>query len=415
MPKLALPIVRCILLLSALFAGLVHGAERRVALVIGNAAYPGAPLANPANDARDMAAALRKLGFEVIEKTNAGQKEMNRAIAQFGEKLRADTVALFFYAGHGMQIKGKNYLIPIDAQIASEASARVETVDVDGVLDQLAVSPLNIVILDACRNNPFERRFRSAGGGLAQMDAPKGSLIAYATAPGKVASDGSGRNGLYTQEILKHIQTPGLPLEAVFKRVRNGVMAGSGDAQTPWESSSLTGDFYFVAGSAGTPPPQASSPDPGAAAARTPQQIEDELWDTIRNSDKAGVFDEYLKGYPDGRYAVQARIRLTELGTAAAARPVTAPAAKPPDVAGIWHWAVRSIFVADRVNTVNADGTCTLNTGTTCVWSSEPGRRVVFRFSDTWTHKMTLSDDGRSMKGTDDWGTAVTATKAGTP
>lgn len=218
----------------------------RIALVIGNSAYPSAALANPANDAKDMTIALRKLGFEVIEKVNVSQKELNRAIAQFGEQLRGDTIALFFYAGHGMQVKGKNYLIPVDAQITSESAVRAETVDVDTVMDQLSVSPLNIVILDACRNNPFERRFRNVGGGLAQMDAPKGSLIAYATAPGKVASDGTGRNGLYTQELLKHIQTPGLPLEAVFKRVRNGVIMASAEAQTPWESSSLTGDFYFV-------------------------------------------------------------------------------------------------------------------------------------------------------------------------
>ena len=219
--------------------------EKRVALVIGNSAYKEAPLKNPVNDAHDVASALRKLGFEVIEKTNVAQKEMNRAIVQFGEKLNTGTVALFYYAGHGMQVKGKNYLIPVDAQIQSEASVRSEAVDVDSVLDQLTVSSLNIVILDACRNNPFERRFRSMGGGLAQMDAPKGSLIAYATAPGKTAADGESRNGLYTQELLKHIQTPGLPLESVFKRVRVGVMTASGEAQMPWETSSLTGEFFF--------------------------------------------------------------------------------------------------------------------------------------------------------------------------
>ena len=229
--------VRLLLAVVTLAAISAVAADKRVALVIGNAAYPGAPLLNPVNDARDMAAALRKLGFEVIERTNVTQKEMNRAIVQFGEKLRSDSIALFFYAGHGMQVRGKNYLIPIDAQIDSEAGVRAETVDVDAVMDQLAVSPLNIVILDACRSNPFERRFRGVGGGLAQMDAPKGSLIAYATAPGRVAADGRGRNGLYTQELLKHIQTPGLTVEAVFKRVRNGVIAASGEAQTPWESS----------------------------------------------------------------------------------------------------------------------------------------------------------------------------------
>lgn len=220
--------------------------EKRLALIVGNGRYSGAPLKNPANDARDMSATLRRLGFEVIEKVDVTQKEFNRAITQFGERLTSDTVALFFFAGHGIQVKGKNYLIPIDAEISQENSIRAEAVDVDAILDQLAVSSVNIVILDACRNNPFERRFRSIGGGLSQMDAPKGTLIAYATSPGKVASDGDGRNGLYTQELLQLIRTPGLPLEQVFKKVRVNVARATGEAQIPWESSSLTGDFYFI-------------------------------------------------------------------------------------------------------------------------------------------------------------------------
>lgn len=238
-----------ILVLLVLLAGLVspgHALERRVALVIGNASYRDAPLSNPPNDARDMAAALRRNGFEVIELIDGTQKEMNRAIAKFGERLTIDSVALFYYAGHGMQVRGKNYLIPIDAQISNETSIRVESVDVDGVLDQLGSSELNVVILDACRNNPFERRFRSLGGGLAQMDAPKGSLIAYATAPGKTAVDGDGRNGLFTQELLKQMQIPGLTIEQVFKNVRREVARVTRDNQIPWESSSLTGDFYFI-------------------------------------------------------------------------------------------------------------------------------------------------------------------------
>lgn len=242
-------ILTSILVLAVLLGGLIaqaQAAEHRVALVIGNASYRDAPLTNPPNDARDMASALRRTGFEVIELIDGTQKEMNRAIAKFGERLRADSVALFYYAGHGMQVRGKNYLIPIDAQISNETSIRVESVDVDGVLDQLGSSELNVVILDACRNNPFERRFRSMGGGLAQMDAPKGSLIAYATAPGKTAVDGDGRNGLFTQELLKQMQMPGLTIEQVFKNVRREVARSTRDNQIPWESSSLTGDFYFM-------------------------------------------------------------------------------------------------------------------------------------------------------------------------
>jgi uncharacterized caspase-like protein/formylglycine-generating enzyme required for sulfatase activity len=278
--------------------------EKRVALVIGNAAYKDAPLKNPVNDAKDMAATLRRLGFDVIEKTNVSQKDINRAIAQFGEKLRADTVALFFYAGHGMQVRGKNYIIPVDAHITGEATVRAEAVDVDTVMDQLAVSPMNIVILDACRNNPFERKFRSTGGGLAQMDAPKGSLIAYATAPGKTAADGDSRNGLYTQELLKHIQTPGLPLEAVFKRVRNGVMAASGDAQTPWEASSLTGDFFFRP-AAGVTVSTAMTPAPIDSGA-----MELSFWESIKSSGDAEDFQAYLDKYPSGQFVALAERRV---------------------------------------------------------------------------------------------------------
>lgn len=221
-------------------------AEKRVALVIGNAKYRDAPLDNPLNDARDMTNMLRQAGFEVIELFDGTQKEMNRAIAKFGDRLSSDAVALFYYAGHGMQVRGKNYLIPVDARITNETSIRLESVDVDGVLDQLASSELNVIILDAGRNHPFERRFRNMGGGLAQMDAPKGSLIAYATAPGKKAADGDGRNGLFTQALLKQMQMPGLTIEQVFENVRREVAQATRDKQIPWVSSSLTSDFSFV-------------------------------------------------------------------------------------------------------------------------------------------------------------------------
>lgn len=243
--------LKAAVLFLSLWCGMVslsHSLERRVALVIGNAAYPTAPLSNPVNDARDMASILRNNGFDVIELIDGNQKDMNRAISKFGQKLTPDTVALFYYAGHGLQVKGKNYLVPIDAQISNERSISVESVDVDGLLDQLGTSDVNVVILDACRNNPFERRFRSIGGGLAQMDAPKGSLIAYATSPGKTAADGDGRNGLFTQELLKQMQVPGLTIEQVFKYVRREVMRATQSTQVPWESSSMTGDFYFIPG-----------------------------------------------------------------------------------------------------------------------------------------------------------------------
>jgi uncharacterized caspase-like protein len=221
-------------------------AEPRVALVVGNAAYPTAALRNPVNDAKVIAERLRKLGFDVTLRTDVTQREMTRAVSQFGQSLKPGAVALFYFAGHGMQVKGRNFLIPVDAEIATEASVRSEAVDLDLLLEQLGPARLSMVILDACRNNPFENRFRSGGGGgLAQIDAPKGTLLAYATAPGKVASDGLGAHGLYTSELLRAIEAPGAKVEEVFKAVRVNVIKATGGEQVPWESSSLTGDFYF--------------------------------------------------------------------------------------------------------------------------------------------------------------------------
>lgn len=223
--------------------------EPRIALVVGNAAYRNAPpLKNPVNDARDMAKALRELGFEVIEVENASKQQLEHAIGQFSAKLREGSVGLFYYSGHGLQENGHNYLIPVDAELAHETSVMLETVDVDVVLQlmNMAQTRVNLVILDACRSNPFERRFRALGRGLAPIEeAPQGTLVAYSTSPGKVASDGSGANGLYTAELLKAIRMPGLKVEEVFKTVRIAVSKASNEDQIPWEMSSLTGDFYF--------------------------------------------------------------------------------------------------------------------------------------------------------------------------
>ena len=221
--------------------------ERRIALVIGNGKYISSPLENPTNDAIDMAAALEKLGFSVSLEINANQRTMESAIRTFGKKLRFGGVGLFYFAGHGIQFQGRNYLIPIGADIHSEADIKYESVDAGRVLAQMyeAENTLNIIILDACRNNPFSHSFRSSAKGLAKMDAPTGSILAYATAPGSVAADGTGRNGLYTSMLLRYIMVPDVPIEKVFKMVRIDVMDQSSKTQVPWESSSLTGDFYF--------------------------------------------------------------------------------------------------------------------------------------------------------------------------
>ena len=222
---------------------------KRIALVIGNGNYIGSILANPENDARSMTDILKKLGFEVYSYKNLNGSQMKRAIDEFGSKLKGNDVGLFYYAGHGLQAKGYNYLIPVDAQLTTEEQVEYDCVRADRVLALMETSgtKVNVIVLDACRNNPFERSWtRSPSGrGLAFMNAPTGTLIAYSTAPGNTASDGSGSNSPYTTAVLENIQIPNLTIIQMFQNVRNVVSQRTKKQQIPWESTSLTGDFYF--------------------------------------------------------------------------------------------------------------------------------------------------------------------------
>jgi len=219
----------------------------RLALVVGNSAYQTAPLKNPINDAEDMAATLKKLDFKVILQKDADHRTMEETIRYFGRQLKNGGVGLFYFAGHGVQVEGRNYLIPVDAKIESVSDVKYEAVDAGRVLGKMedAENQLNIVILDACRNNPYARTFRSEQRGLARMDAPTGSLIAYSTAPGEVASDGPDRNGIFTKYLIQHMMVPDLSIENLLKRVRIDVAKQTNGRQIPWESSSLMGDFSF--------------------------------------------------------------------------------------------------------------------------------------------------------------------------
>lgn len=245
-------------------------AEPRIALVIGNGRYKQSPLANPVNDARAIAKALAESGFAVTKKEDLALKDMHLALRDFGDALKQGGVGLFYFAGHGVQVKGRNYLVPVDADIEREDEVVYNSLDASQVLDKMesASNRLNIVILDACRNNPFARSMRSAATGLAQMDAPVGTLIAFSTAPGSVASDGQGGNGLYTQHLLRSLREPGAKIEDVFKRVRASVRRDSKGRQIPWESTSLEGDFIFVPK---PPVPVSAAPDRSA----TPAQIKE--------------------------------------------------------------------------------------------------------------------------------------------
>jgi caspase domain-containing protein/lysozyme inhibitor LprI len=294
----------------------VAGGERRLALIIGNAAYESAPLRNPVNDARAMATTLRTLGFEVTALENASLPEMKRAIDDFGDALRSKGgVGLFYFSGHGIQVNGRNYIIPVGARVKGERDVEYESVDAGRVLGKMedAGNRMNLVILDACRDNPFARSFRSAASGLASLDAASGTFIAYATAPGRTADDGTGANGLYTEQLMRYMKTPGLKVEDVFKRVRVDVEKSSGGKQVPWESSSLKGDFYFAEspGEAAIPPPP-SSPGKPAGPARTIDE-EEALWKVIEHSTNPADFEDYLSAFPQGRFAIAARTRLRQL------------------------------------------------------------------------------------------------------
>jgi hypothetical protein len=287
--------------------------DSRVALVIGNSNYSMSPLVNPVNDARAMSEVLRKLGFDVVTLLDASYPDMVKEVRRFGDRSRGGGgVALFYFAGHGIQMGGINYLIPVGADIRKEHEVKYNTLNMNQVLDEMELSNnrVNIVVLDACRNNPFARSFRSISKGLAHIDAPSGTLITFATAPGSVASDGTGSNGLYTEEILKYIQEPGVPVEQMFKWVRGGVIKHTSGEQVPWESSSLVGDFYFnpapeLAMPLSTPQPAQQSP-----ISVDPKQVELTYWESIKNSNSVGDYKAYLDAYPDGVFAALAKVRV---------------------------------------------------------------------------------------------------------
>lgn len=278
--------------------------QQRTALVIGNTSYRHLPpLMNPVNDATDMSVKLKSLGFEVISLLDATQEQMDVAVDQFGQRLKTNGgVGLFFYAGHGVQVGGHNYLIPVDAKLTKDFLVKYQALSADLLLDVMgdAANPMNIVILDACRDNPFVSSNRSLTRGLARMNAPTGSIIAYATGKGKVAEDGEERNSPYTGNLLNYIDQPGLSLEQVFKRVRKAVRKQTGKRQTPWEENSLIGDFYFV--------DAVDQPDHQA------QAVELAYWNSIKNEQAPAYFSDYLSIYGNsGVFSSIARRKLSGL------------------------------------------------------------------------------------------------------
>jgi len=316
-------------------------ADKRVALVVGNSAYQNVtPLGNPRNDARLMAETLRSLGFSLIgggPQTDLDKPAFDGLLQKFGNAIMGADVALFYYAGHGVQVAGRNFLVPVAANPTKEADVYLQMVDTNVVLSQMdgAGTKLNIVVLDACRNNPFGGRgFRATGGGLAQMQAPEGTLISYATQPGNVALDGEDSNSPYSSALSAMIRRPGLGLFEVFNEVGLAVKKSTGGAQQPWVSSSpIAGRFYFSSPPGAEPAPS-SVPAP-AAPIRDPAREDFEL---AQRLDKREVWEAYVEKYPTGLYASIAKSRLNELKTKlAAVSPDQVLAPPVGNITGAWN------------------------------------------------------------------------------
>lgn len=318
-------------LLSAPAQAFAEGDNRRLALVIGNASYGSvSALDNPANDARMISKTLQGIGFTVTMAVDLSQIEMKRAIAQFGRDLRAageEATGLFYYAGHGVQSFGNNYLLPVDVALSDAADLDLMAVEAQSVLRQMASARnrTNLVILDACRNNPFEDVPDLNQSGLAEMKAPTGTFLAYATAPGSVALDGQGENSPFTQALVKHITRPGQPVEQAFKEVRREVLAQSAGLQTPWDTSSLVSDFMFV-----------TAPERPILTAAETEELQ--LWRSVRATRDPVQLMLFLRGYPESAYAEEARTMLAEvmaeeLSVGAPAPETSAPASTVPDEA----------------------------------------------------------------------------------
>jgi hypothetical protein len=305
-----------ILLLAALVPGAVSARNDPPpaghALVIGNSRYLAGPLQNPGNDARAMADRLRQAGFAVTLSLDADRRQLQDAIRGFTDTLaRSRAPGVFYYAGHGVQLNWRNFLVPVDARIATKADIQGQAVDLGLLLDGLARArnALNIVVLDACRNNPFGADFRVDDKGLSQLDAPPGTLLAYATAPGNTAEDGEGSHGLYTDHLLREMLAPGAAVEDVFKRVRLSVRRGSQGAQIPWESTSLEGDFAFV---------------PAKVARDTIKEFEADLaaWLELRQAQTTDRLEAFIRQRPSGKFAEMAQFRLDQLLRAGGEKPV---------------------------------------------------------------------------------------------
>jgi hypothetical protein len=319
-------------LLALLPAGLMAWsaaafAETRIALVIGNSTYKTVTvLPNPANDAKLFTEFLKAAQFEVVEAPNLSQADLRRAIREFAIQVAQkgpDTVSLIYYAGHGLQVDGENYLVPVDADIKRESDVAIEAVRLNDLMTALEATPskMRIVILDACRNNPFSDINRTTGRGLAIVDAPTGSVVSYSTAPGMTAADGAGANSPFTAALVQVGRTPNLPVEQAFKQVRLAVHKTTDGLQTPWESTSLTSDFSFFGTAASGPQAAAAANSPKSASnAAAPRSKPPGYWrkqlqpwpelgafELVIGEDDPDAYSEFLALFPASPLASQVR------------------------------------------------------------------------------------------------------------
>lgn len=351
-----------------------HAWAKRVALVVGNSEYdnPDYVLPNPSNDASAMARLLRDLGFEVIEAIDQDYAGMRRTLQRFGRELRDADAGLFFYAGHGMEFRGVNYLVPTDAELQAESDVYVSLMSLNDILRTMESSvATRLIILDACRDNPLARtlqrsmpasRSGSVNSGLARVNAAVGTLIAYSTAPGEVAADGVGDNSPFTSALLEHLPTPGLDAREIFTRVRRDVVEVSDRQQVPWESSSLLGNFYFInkpiepepepAPVAAVAPPAPVQPAPGGGF--DSGLLELRAWELAQTLQSQPAFEAYQSGFcPGGRFCAFADLMLKNLtaqaAAVAAAPPINRGEQTPANIADI------EPSMGDVVDAVDAD------------------------------------------------------------
>ncbi len=303
------PTVLLLLSLFCLVQWVPHASAKRIALVVGNGSYQHLPaLRNTANDANAIARSLEYANFEVTKLIDADLISMKRAFLAFGRAMREDVEATFiFYAGHGVQVSGENYLMPVDANVSFEDEVAIEGVNANDFLRVLNGSrgAVNIVVLDACRNNPFPSSIRSAVAGLAPVLAPRGTLIAYSTAPGSVAWDGGGEHSDFTAALAETMRMPGLEIAQVFRKVRGRVLERTDGKQTPWESSSIIGEFYFV-------PPAATAIAP-AEAGVSPYLAAATRWKELEASTDTAALEAFAKQYEDNLFGAAARARLSQI------------------------------------------------------------------------------------------------------